>query len=253
VEDSVRQNLLMNFTAALRSSALVGVVDFQRAALAFGTVVEGSEGGVVELGPLYAFMVQQGAPELAVAEVILFMKSREERFGVIFNLPSALASMTPEQIDSVVQSYLARSSPRPTQGAPLPLPETHRETASTQVGQTKFGGKNGYGARKTNRLLTVLAVASIASVANFMFSALTRSPPPVPLNLTDPAGLPCMEPIGSNGAVVCFVPMAFYAKETKEGLDARAQVTKAAVSVRGFRRILVLTKEDSRLRRAIVW
>jgi hypothetical protein len=253
VEDSVRQNLLMNFTAALRSSALVGVVDFQRAALAFGTVVEGSEGGVVELGPLYAFMVQQGAPELAVAEVILFMKSREERFGVTFNLPSALGSMTPEQMDSVVQSYLARSSPRPTQAAPLPLPEIPKQTTSTLVGQTKFGGSSGYGARKTTRLSIALAVAAAAAVANFMFSALTRSPPPVPLNLTDPAGLPCMEPVGSNGAVVCFVPTAFFAKESKEGFDARAQVTKAAVTVRGFRRILVLTKEDSKLRRAIVW
>lgn len=253
VEDSVRQNLIMAFNSALRTSALVGVVDFQRAALAFGTVVEGSEGGVIELGPLYAFLVQQGAPELGVAEVLLFLKSREERYGVTFNLPSALASMTPEQIDSVVQSYISRSTPRSNQGPQQPLPEMPTSAPTTMVGQTQFGGKSGYGAKKGQRLPIVLAVCVVAAIGNFFYSQATRTPPPAPLNLSDPAGLPCINPVGSNGAVLCSLPTAFFTGESKEALDARAQVTKAAVAIRGYRRILILTKEDGKLRRAIVW
>ncbi len=253
MEDSVRQNLIMAFNSALRTSALVGVVDFQRAALAFGTVVEGSEGGVVEFGPLYAFMVQQGAPELGVAEVLLFLKSREDRYGVTFNLPSALAAMTPEQIDSVVQSYISRSTPRANQGPQQPLPDMPTSAPTTMVGQTQFGGKSGYGATRFQRLPVVLFVCVVVAVGNFLYAEFTRAPPPVPLNLSDPAGLPCENPIGSNGAVLCYVPTSFYKREPKEGLDARAQVTKAGVGARGYRRILVITKEDSKLRRAIVW
>ncbi len=267
MEETTRQNLIMAFNNVLRTSALVGVVDFQRAALAFGTLLEESQDGTIELGPLQDFLVQQGGPEHAVAEVILFMKSREGRFGVKMNLPPALAAMTTEQVESVLLSFMslgANSGTRAGQGVSSAASfaasssssssSSPSSSSSSSSGQVDYSSSQGEeGGRRPRWLYIVFGVVLLVGIVSFVVGELTRSPPPTPLALTDPAGLPCIEPVGSNGAVVCYVTKAFYDKEAKEALDARAQVTKAAVAAKGYRSILIITKDDSKLKRAVTW
>jgi hypothetical protein len=268
VEETTRQNLIMAFNNVLRTSALVGVVDFQRAALAFGTLLEESDGRAIELGPLQEFLVQQGGGERAVAEVLLFMKSREARFGVKMNLPPVLAAMTPEQVDSVLLAFMSRgasSGTRAGQGlSPPSSPGPSKASSSSSSSSTSSaatptdygaaGGIDSDGARRRPPLLyVVFGVVVLAGIINFVVSEMTRPPPPTPLSLTDPAGLPCLDPIGAGDAVICYVKKDFYDKEAKEAFDARTQVTKAAVAAKGYRRILVLTKEDAKLKRAVTW
>jgi hypothetical protein len=267
VEETTRQNLIMAFNNVLRTSALVGVVDFQRAALAFGTLLEESHEGVIELAPLQDFLVQQGGSEHAVAEVLLFMKSREARFGVKMNLPTALAAMTPEQVDSVLLNFMSRGANSGTRAgqslaSPSPAPSSSPSSSSSSSSSSAsappdFGGGSGSneggGSRRPPLIYIVFGVVLLAGIVNFVVGELTRKPPPTPLALTDPAGLPCLEPIGAGDAVVCYVTRAFYDKEAKEALDARAQVTKAAVAAKGYKRILVLTKEDAKLQRVVTW
>jgi len=261
VEETARQNLIMAFNNVLRTSALVGVVDFQRAALAFGTLLEESRDGDIELGPLQDFLIQQGGTDHAVAEVILFMKSREGRFGVKMKLPPPLAAMTPEQVDSVLLNFMnrgANSGTRAGQGQPASTPFSASMPSSASAflpgsgaDHSNVSGEDGQ--RRPRWLYLAFGVVLLVAVIVFVAGELTREPPPTPLSLTDPAGLPCIEPVGANGAVVCYVTKAFYDKEAKEALDARAQVTKAAVAQQGYKRILVITKDDSKLKRAVSW
>jgi hypothetical protein len=261
VEETTRQNLIMAFNNVLRTSALVGVVDFQRAALAFGTLLEESRDGAIELGPLQDFLLQQGGTDHAVAEVILFMKTREGRFGVKMNLPPPLAAMTAEQVDSVLLNFMSRGAnfgTRAGQGQPSSTPffasSPSSGSASLPGAGVERSTASGQDAQRRPRWLYVaFGVVLLVAVIVFVVGELTRSPPPTSLSLTDPAGLPCIEPVGANGAVVCYVTKAFYDGEAKEALDARAQVTKAAVAPKGYRRILIITKDDSKLKRAVSW
>lgn len=258
MEETTRQNLIMAFNNVLRTSALVGVVDFQRAALAFGTVLEEAQGGAIELGPLQDFLVQQGGTEHAVAEILLFLKSREGRFGVTMNLPPALAAMTPEQVDSVLLNVMSRGanagarvgqSVSSSSAAATSQAAAAAGTPSAADGPPDSGGEG----RRPPWLYILFGAVLLVGIISFVVGQLTATPPPTPLTLADPAGLPCIEPVGANGTVVCYVTKGFYDKEAKEAFDARAQVTKAAVAARGYRQILVITKEDSKLKRAVSW
>lgn len=267
MEESTRQNLIMAFNNVLRTSALVGVVDFQRAALAFGTLLQESSDGVVELGPLYDFLIQHGGQEqdLAVVEVILFMKSREARFGVAMRLPRRLAELTEEQKDTIVLNFTSRGAQSGTR-AGQGLAPGDSPTSSTRVppsadparpSPTDFGKQSDdddESAGRTRKLAITAGLLAVVAVVVFAVQEATKSPPPTKLKITDSAALPCLDPVfGAGDAVICRVPLAFFKAEGKEAIEARSQLTKAAVLARGYRRILLYTHEDNRLQKVYSW
>ena len=57
-----------------------------------------------------------------------------------------------------------------------------------------------------------------------------------PILVADPSGLPCVNPIGTAGNVICTMPKAVFEAEASEAIDARGAVTKAAVAAKGYTR-----------------
>lgn len=261
MEESTRQNLIMAFNNVLRTSTLVGVVDFQRAALAFGALLERSgDSGVIELGPLYDFLIEQGAPQAGVIEVIIFMKSRESRFGLSMNLPPQLATFTQEDIDNVVLTFTSRGATSGTRAGQAPQqagqqlrgqPPVSQPMSSSGAPSSGFvpEGAEASMATRQRRMLVVLAFIALLGVASFVYNAVTAMPPPVPITMADPAGLPCLEPVGTARTVICRMPKAAFEAEAPQAIDARGAVTKAAMKAKGYTRVLLYTEEDSKLRK----
>ena len=246
----------MAFNNVLRTSTLVGVVDFQRAALAFGALLERSaDSGVIELGPLYDFLIEQGAPQAGVIEVIIFMKSRESRFGMAMTLPPQLSTFTQDDIDNVVLTFTSRGATSGTRAGQAPQagpgrnqPPVSQPMASSSSGFVPEGAEITPASRQ-RRMLIVLAVSVLLGVGSFVYNLVTALPPPEPITVADPSGLPCVNPIATAGNVICRMPKAVFEAEASEAIDARGAVTKAAVAAKGYTRVLVYTAEDNKLRK----
>lgn len=256
MEETQRQNLVMAFNNVLRTSTLVGVVDLQRAALAFSSLLEHvPDGAPVPLGPLYDFFLEQKAPETQVRDVIVFLKSREGRFAVTLELPPQLQNLSPEDQAKIVAGFTQRgastgtfagksiksgpagpTSPTPAGGTPAVRPGKAENPTAKSSGST------------TKKLSIALAVLAVLLVINLVVDGLTKPPPPAPLVLADPAGLPCVDPIGGEGTVVCKLPKAFLDAHPRESLEARGAITKAAAKARGFNQVMVFGLEDGRMK-----
>ncbi len=258
VEESIRQNLIMAFNTALRSSTMVGIVDTQRAGLAFGALLERSgDSGGIELGPLYDFLIEQKAPQSAVIEVIVFMKSRESRFGVTMTLPPQLSTFTQEDIDSVAQAFTTRgasggiragqSAQQAGQASPVRSQPVSQPTPSTSEFGAAAAEPNP--ARRQRHLLVALAVFAVLGVASLVYNLATAMPPPTPLVLVDPSGLPCVTPVGTSSTVICRMSKALFEAEAPQAIDARGAITRAAVRAQGYTRVLLYTDEDNKLRK----
>ena len=267
MEESTRQNLVMAFNNVLRTSSLVGLVDFQRAALTFGALLEHSDGAALQLQPLHDFLIEQGAPAASVVEVIVFLKSRESRFGLQMELPPALESLSTQERDALVANFTSRGATSGTRsGARTGQTGTH---SRSQSGPLVVPATTAMPSPSTGKVPTVehpakfstgpsrKAVANIAAivivlfgVGNAIYLFATRAPPPTPLAFTDPAGLPCVAALGGSGqTVLCPVPNAFLNATTPQALDARGAVSKAFVLTCGYKRILVLSIEENKVRK----
>ena len=258
MEESIRQNLNMAFNTALRSSAMAGIVDAQRAGLAFGALLERSgNSGVIELGPLYDFLIEQRSPQSAVIEVIVFMKSRESRFGVTMTLPPQLSTFTQEDIDSIAQAFTTRGATSTTRPGQLPqqpgqaAPVRSQPVSQPTPSMSEFGAAavEPNPARRQRNLLVALAALAVIGFASLVYSLATAMPPPTPLVLVDPSGLPCRSPLGTSGTVICRMSKALFEVEAPQAIDARGAVTRAAVRAQGYTRVLLYTDEDNKLRK----
>ena len=271
MEESTRQNLVMAFNNVLRTSSLAGVVDFQRAALAFGALLERSDGGELPLEPLYDFLIEQGAPVAGVVEVIVFLKSRESRFGLQMALPPKLESMSAEEREAVITAFTnrgatsgTRSGARPTgvtgtqnrtQGGPLLVPASTTMPSSGTTGTTPRNvaenptGKFSAGPSRKSITAVVGGLVLVLGIANGIYLFATRPTPATPLTFNDSAGLPCVDAVGSKTTVICKVPNAFFKATAPAALDARGAVSKAYAASRGYKRILVMSLEDNKVRK----
>jgi hypothetical protein len=272
VEETQRQNLVTSFTNVLRTSALVGVVDVQRAAMAFSALVERNpEGENLNLGPLYDFLLEQKAPELAVGEVLVFLKSREERFGLRMDLPPKLAALSEEERNKLVLAFTSRGASSGTQaGAPTKTdsgkankkpssPGTDGNVnelavaAAAAAAQPPKAKKEEFGskaapANNTKRLVVVAVILGVLLAINLAFNVATAPPPPAPLVFNDPAGLPCLEAEGAKSTAICRVSKAFADKTPRAVIDAKGGVTAAAARGLGYQKLLVFSIEDKSLR-----
>ncbi len=259
MEETQRQNLVMAFNNVLRTSALVGVVDLQRAALGFSALLDQvPEGSPIPLEPLYDFLLEQKGPENGVREVIVFMKSRESRFGVTMELPPKLASLTEDEVNKLIVAFTNRGASSGTYAGKSIEGAGQAQKGKTPSGTTTTSAINGSmpagGQAKREKLKPsmptqtklgiLLAVLAVLLIANLIFNAATAVPPPQPLSLNDPAGLPCVDPIvAANRVVVCRVPAAFF-KNPQSVVDAKAAITFSAIKAQGLAAIYVYKLED---------
>ncbi len=252
MEETQRQNLVMSFSNVLRTSALVGVVDLQRAALAFSALLERTpDGQPLALEPLYDFLLEQNAPEGPVREVMVFIKSREERFGLKMELPPRLAALSEEERAKLVAAFTQRGASTGTQsGKQVDPSKANRRPGDVEEAlpqKDDFGRERSPGSRV--KILGVVAGFLVfAGIVEVVVVKATAPQPPVVLSLTDPAGLPCVEAKGSNRSVICRVTKAFADSTPKPVVDAKGAVTAAAARSLGYNRVMVFSIEDSHLR-----
>ena len=270
MEESTRQNLVMAFSNVLRTSSLVGVIDVQRASLAFGAMLEQDDLVELDLQALHDFLIEQGGPPPAVIEVSVFLKSREARFGMQMVLPPDLQALTDEEREAIVTTFTTRGATSGTRAgrAPGAVTGTHPRSQSgpfvvpgsvTMPSTSRSGTFKppepeyapGRQAPSSKRLLPIVAVVVVLlGVVNVVYHLALRAPGPTPVVLNDPAGLPCEKAIGANDVVICHVATAWFTANAPAAVDARAAITKANVVSKGYKKLLVMTTEDLKVRRA---
>lgn len=244
MEESQRQNLVMAFNNVMRTSSLVGVIDLQRAGMAFSTLLDSCPPDEpLPLGPLYDFLLEQKAPELGAREVLVFLKSRESRFGVTMQLPPALQNLSDEEQQKLVAAFTNRGTTSGTYAKP-PEPPPGRATAPPDPKKPKPGMP------LQNKLIVVLVLGAVALIINIIFGVATADPPHKVLTLSDPAGLPCKEALGGKGVASCKVPLAFFKDNPESVINARLAVTKSATMAQGFTKLYVFSIEDNKMRLA---
>jgi hypothetical protein len=255
VEESTRQNLVMAFSNVVRTSALAGVVDLQRASMGFAALLERDETATeFDLGELHSFLVEQGGPVSAVDEVCVFLKSREGRFGLQMHLPPHLAGLDEAAREALVQTFTNRGATSATRAGRTPTTGT---ISPSQTGiaappksgtwePPKQGGKSG-----PRPLYVAFAVLLVAGIVNGGYMMLSHTPPPQPIVMNDPAGLPCVNATVTGGNVICYLPASFVKENSVAVIDAKAAISLTFVQSRGHRRLLVLSLEDHRMIRAL--
>lgn len=246
------------FNMVLRTSALAGKVDHQRTSLAFAAVLQNlpDDGNVVPLGPIYDFLLQQKAPEAAVREIVVYLKSREGRFGVTMQMPAQLQSMSDEERGRILLAVAARGQsggtfPGMTKSAPEPEPPPPaHDKADAPGGFVPEKKAKGDATNAHKRLVVALVVCVAGLVVNLVYAHATKAPAPQLLALNDANGLPCVELLDVPAAFICSVHEDFLAATPRDDVKARAEVTRADAVARGLpsRPVQVLSFEKRELR-----
>ena len=254
MEEQQQQSLLSAFNNMLRASGLAGHVDAQRTALAFSSILAETEAGQpVDLGPLYDFLiVNLHAPEPAVREAMVFFQSREARLQVSMKLPAALEALSEAERNELIAAFSARGAHSGVRTSDHNAPRSLQagRTSTPQSSPAPLPGPSGSpdGAGKTTRRLVGLLVVVLVGGGVLMAVQQLTKVEVVSLQLYEPAGLPCASVQGSGSVVVCTVPTSWLNAEPAEAVQARGQITKAAAEQKGYKRLLVYTAEDNKLR-----
>ena len=253
VEDTQRQNSLTAFNNMLRLSDLAGVVDLQRTAMVFSALMEQTpEDQGLPLGFLYDFLLEQKAPAEAVAEMLVFLHSREERIGLKMDLPPKLAELSEEDRNKLILLFAARgqnSGAQPTKSPEPPIQAPSANAANPRPeGPYAKNRKNNNTSKSTTRLAVVAFSLLATLVGNRVYLKMTSEPGPVPLRFNDPGGLPCLIAEGTKGIAMCTVSKAFADKTDVSVFAAKGSLTAAAARALGYKQVMVFSQEDSKLR-----
>jgi hypothetical protein len=249
-DDQTRASVNQAFTGILRGSPMAGAVNVQRASLALFTIFEHTETGEpVDLGALYFYLVHEAkAQEGHAIEAMVVLKSREARFpGVTFTLPQACASLSEEQLASIVEVYNSRAAEKAvTAYERKEAPQEHLPPPPTTAAPSKTAKKRPTISRD-KAMYVALGVIIFVFVLDFA-NRRAKAPPPLE-EITfpnDSSGLPCLPPNPPmmSGFARCVIPKALWDKEGEEAIRARAEITKNAVKARGVTKLMVVTQED---------
>lgn len=254
MEDTQRQNILTAFNNMLRLSDLAGVVDLQRTAMVFSALMEQTpEDQGLPLGFLYDFLLEQKAPAEAVAEMLVFLHSREERIGLKMDLPPKLAELSEEDRNKLILLFAARgqnSGAQPTKSPepPIQAPPANAANPRPEDSYAKNRKNKNNTSNSTTRLAVVAFSLLAALVGNRVYLKMTAEPRPVPLRFNDPGGLPCLIAEGTKGIALCTVSKAFADKTDVSVFAAKGSLTAAAARALGYKQVMVFSQEDSMLR-----
>jgi hypothetical protein len=271
VDQAQRQAMMTGFNNVLRTSTLVGKVDFQRTSLAFAALLQHlpDDAVVVPLGPMYDFLKDQKLPEDGIREVMVFFHSREARFGVRLELPPALQRLTEAERAQIVLAVGARAQAGGTNpgvagghsgknaAAPAAAPATAPDTPAPAAPPAARADvpdfvadarkQRGRAGRPPRRMVAVLALLVVAFVGDRVYSAMTAAPEAQPIELSTPDGLPCAKSSRRGDTAFCTVPGAFLDTTPREEMLKRGRITKAKAQTQGMATLYVFRAEDDSL------
>jgi len=240
------------FGQALRQSELAAKVDVQRLVMAVGRVVdELSPGETFDLTDLYQFLLSQELEAKPVAELLVYLKSREDQLKIPMALPADMASLSAEAQALIVERFkrtaseaaIKREVSNPRGVVPPPgVPDRPK----TMFDNMK--GKDAHIKAGPNPMLYVgLAAAVVVAVSVF---AMGRGEPANQnvAYVDDPAGVGCSRVIGGKNGAVCDLPTTVFDSMDADEFKTRAQITVKKLQGMGYERVVIRTAEDLRVR-----
>lgn len=251
--DQQKRTVITAFNNVVRQSALAGTVELQRLVLAVDQLLtQAGPGGALELGPLRTALRELGAPEEAIAEAFLALKSREDSLGVPVSLPAEVEALPEATRNKLLDAYAKRGksgaaerrdahTPRERPAPPLPKAGASKARLPKAGPAKSAGGVN-------RALLVALAVVVLAGVGITVFAAQTAPDQARQLSVSDPSALPCSELRANHGTAVCRMSVQAFEAESEDSLRTRVDATKRALKAEGVQRLLIQTIEDSKYR-----
>lgn len=258
MDETIRQNLVMAFNNVLRTSALAGTVDLQRAGLAFSMLLERHEEGPLALAPLSDWLLEQGGPAEAIDEILVFMKSRENRFGLEMVLPPHLQTLPPDRVEALIFAFTsrgatsgtragatgnsasgtfraadARTTSDPSQKAIEPPPQNTKSDIRAENPSSKSSGAPG----RSKIMMGIFVVVVVAGVVNAVMMGDDKEKV-TQLTLRDTSGLPCTNARVAKTTLLCDLPAGFFKANADEAVQAKGKVTLNEVKGQGVTRIL---------------
>lgn len=252
-----KRGLMFAMTNTLRTSRLVDMINVQEAAAAFGMLLNQQKAGApIDVTPFYEWLVEQKkVPADAVAELLLFFKSRESRYQTTIKLPAALESASEAEKARIVSQFVQRGATSGTYaafnaGELKDLREAAKRPPSVSgpapvAPPPARAAKRGAG--RPRALLGGLAVVAALGAGATIWVNQTAPPKAAALVVTDAGALPCAELTANDGYALCRLRSADAARLSAADLKKAAEITKAAVQRQGATRGLhVFTLEENR-------
>ena len=250
-----KRTLMTAVGSVVRQTSLGGIVPVQALVVAVDRLLSQAGPGVpLDLAPLRALLLEWRAPEDAIAEALLALKSKEPLLGIPLVLPPEIEQLPEAQKQAILAEYLANSQPitleralqrtgaTPKSSDPT-LPKASTSTQGfTPPPPTRIGGA------ANRKLLVGLGGLLLAGLLVTVVSKGTAPEGAKEVQLAIPDGLSCVKLVMNHGTAVCRMSQSAYAAETVESLRTKAEATKQALGAQGVKRLLVQTLEDSAYR-----
>jgi hypothetical protein len=246
VEDIQKQALLI-VGNALRSSSLVGTANLQHVQLGFIHWLEGLEtiprGTPLDATPFYEFLKGQGISVDSANEVILMLRSMEDRLGFFIALPADVEKLSETKKQVILDKYQKR-----TRGPTYVQQPSHAPGASTQA-PPPAGGE--FRKRKQAPRGTGLAIFGFIAIGGTLLARFLEEPPPPVVTLSvsmPPEAFSCREVTHVQKVVMCKMPTSEWERIPKGEIERRLEATSRFFADKGFSNVLVMTSEDNQTR-----
>lgn len=260
---------LTAFNQIVRLSSLAEAVQLQRLGLAVDQLLARlPPEAPVPLEPLQQILREWNAPDDAIAEAFLALRSREDLLGRAVALPASVEGLPETRKTQLLQAYARRlarqgadvSGPvRAAAGASRSAPSAATATSNSTKEKEPASAGNAAPAKRprsksgpriagaiprTNTALLALCVLLIlGAVGMSMYTNQTAPQTFEPIQLDINNGIGCVS-IRKNGSTAeCIVSKMLYETMAENRVEERAAATKKALAPRGVDRLIVRTDD----------
>jgi len=242
-----KRSALLVFGNAIRASADAGSVNLQMLQLGFMKWLEGLEivgrGGTLDAKPYYNFLLQQGVSPDGAAEVILILRSLEDRIGFFIRLPAEVDKLSETKKQVLLERYLKRTRGPTYAQQQGPAPGQNQVQAQAQ--------RDDFKRRKPLPRGTGLAFVGLLSIGAMVALRVFEEKPP-PLETVDLAlpqdAFACREITRVRKMAMCKMTVADWDALSASEAEAKLKVTAEFFTKNGFSNVFIITSEDNKTR-----
>lgn len=258
---------LTAFNQIVRLSSLAECVQLQRVGLAVDQLLSQlAPDAPLPLAPLHQMLREWNAPDEAIAEAFLALKSREDLLGRAVVLPPGVEGLSEAKKSQLLQAFARRAarqggdvsgpvraatgaSRAPAPSAPAEQRAHEGQPRAKDEPRTKRPkGKSGPGLAgaipRTNTALLALCVLLIlGAVGMSLYTSQTAPQTFEAIQIDINNGIGCVS-IRKNGSTAeCVVSKMLYETMAESRVQERAAATKKALAPRGVERLIVRTDD----------
>lgn len=253
-----KRDLINAFAMIIRTSPLAGQIEQQPLLMALDQILSAQAGRpTINLGPLNDYLINEAkADPDSVTAALLFFQSRQERWGVVMELPPPIATLPPAKREEILAGFASRGATSGTyagrdvgQRARAAAQPEQPEVKSPPAPSPKKPGGSGGGLSKP--LVAGLVLVLVAGVASVIFNSQNASlsdPQPVKGWVLERGLLPCEDPPRVRKPYAfCVITKADREKLDAKELEAMVENTHKHFARQGFTRLQVTEKETGKI------